>query len=332
MVKIAVFGASGYSGMELLRLVAQYSVLELVAASSDRWAEAPIQDHVFDGPSGSFLSHREAFQRAQTAEIAFLATPLKTSLELAPQLLDAGVRVIDLSGAFRLRDPALYPAWYGVEHTAPKLLQEAHYGLCEMFPLPKDTRLIANPGCYATAAILSVAPLLSARLIEPNAPIIFDGKSGTTGAGRTVDEKLQFSEAAENVRPYRVGKHQHTPEIEQALTVWSKHEVVSSFTPHIVPMRRGLLVSAYVRARPGLDDAELQAAYMDFVQNQPLLHFSTTLPETLSVTHSNHVVLSAHFDPRCQTICAFAAIDNLVKGAAGQALQNMWALLGAYRS
>jgi N-acetyl-gamma-glutamyl-phosphate reductase len=248
---VLIFGASGYTGLELLRWLDRHPAVELVGASSDRFIGQPIGDQV-PGWRGElcFESPVAIEARASTGMVAFLATPSEVSLKLAPVLLARGLLVIDLSGAFRLTDPAAYPRWYGFAHDAPALLREAHYGLPELFGLGLSAgdpaaRLVANPGCYATAAALAVAPLLG--LLDPAAPLILDGKSGTTGAGRKAEESLLYSEVADTVRPYRLTTHQHTPEIERVLSEVARRPITTLFTPHLVPMRRGLIVSAYLR-------------------------------------------------------------------------------------
>lgn len=306
--------------------------MDIVAASSDRWASIPIQHKLLSFPTAlAFQKHNQVLQEAPEGAIALLATPAKTSAELAPKLLEKGLSVIDLSGAFRMKEPALYPQWYGFEHPCPELLSVAHYGLVELFPFPgKAPTLIANPGCYATAAILCSAPLVRAGLIE--GPIMFDGKSGTTGAGRSVKEELLFSEVDENLRPYRVGAHQHTPEIEQALGT------KACLTAHLIPMRRGILVSAYAPASaelqkdPSTAQAKLDRALREafsFGVEVRVRGGEEPPPETAPVLQSNHAVVHAKYEPRTSMVLAFSAIDNLVKGAAGQAIQNLELLLRA---
>jgi N-acetyl-gamma-glutamyl-phosphate reductase len=306
MPEVLVFGASGYSGQELLRLLTMHPRARVTAASTSR------------EQTGSMLD------AASAGQLAFLATPNETSAELAPKLLAKGLRVIDLSGAFRLSDPRAYPEWYGFTHPHPELLSEAHYGLVDLFPTPERARLVANPGCYATAAALAVAPFVD----QFEGPAIVDGKSGTTGAGKKAEESLLFSEVADNVRAYRVGKHQHTPEIERALSGAAKRDIAVSFTAHLIPMRRGLLVSAYLRAKSGVDQASIDAALDRFVASRPSLSKVSRPPETGRTLYNNRTELGATFDPRTQTIVSFAAIDNLVKGAAGQAIQNLNSMIG----
>lgn len=328
MTSILVFGASGYAGLELCGLLGRHPSAVLRGASSGKLRGQRIQQ-LAPGFAGdlAFIGHDELLEEASSAAVAFLATPAETSLELAPKLLAKGTRVIDLSGAFRLRDPSLYPTWYGFTHTAPELLSRAHYGLPELFTMaPATTTLVANPGCYATAAALAAAPLVLGKLLELDQPLILDGKSGVTGAGRRAEEAFSFSEVADTIRPYRLGKHQHVPEIEQCLG----GGVQLSFNPHLIPIRRGLIVSGYARARPGVDAAQVQEAFTKRYQGRPFVRVLTeTLPEPGPLVHTNVCSVGAYFDPRTRIISFFGALDNLVKGAAGQAVQNLNLLIGA---
>lgn len=269
-------------------------------------------------------------ERASSGQLAFLATPAKVSADLAPKLLARGLDVIDLSGAFRLDRPDEFAEWYGFAHPATDLLARAAYGLPELFPLAKSTgpRLIANPGCYATAAILAALPLLKHNLIPEGTPLFIDGKSGATGAGKALEEKLLYSEVSESVRPYRIGKHQHTPEIERALRMSSGHDVRVSFNAHLIPMRRGLITSVYAPAAPGVTAENVKNAYRATYGEHLFLRVVDRPPETNMLAGNNFVEIHAAYDPRTRSISAFAALDNLVKGAAGQAVQNLNVLLG----
>lgn len=328
MQQAVIFGASGYAGLELLRLLAWHPEVRVRAASSNRWAGQPVRDHA-RGWQGTltFQAHDDVMAEAEAGQVALLATPAITSAELAPKLLAKGLKVIDLSGAFRLRDPAAYPEWYGFEHPAPDLLAQAHYGLPEFFEMPQGTTLVANPGCYATACALAIQPLLKQGLLVSGAPLIADGKSGVTGAGRAMHDALLFSEVNENLRPYKVGGHQHVPEVEQTLQDSSGTAVRLSFTAHLIPMRRGLLASVYAPVNPGVGQDDVQAAYVDLAQSD-FIRWVDRPPETARVKHDNFAEVGAHFDSRTQTVAAFCAIDNLVKGAAGQAVQNLNVLSG----
>lgn len=330
MQRVVVFGASGYSGLELVRRLVGHSRLSVAAASSNREAGRYVSELVAEADRSLLFSpHDDVLAAVQSGDIVCLATPANTSADLAPKLLDRGARVVDLSGAFRLPDPTIFEEWYGFVHPCPELAQEAAYGLPELLPVPAETRLVANPGCYATASILAVAPLVKNGAIADGAPIIIDGKSGTTGAGRKAAEALIFSEVQENLRPYRLTKHQHTPEMERAIEMVSGRSVRVGFTAHLIPMRRGILVSAYAAAADGVTDERLEEIYRDTYGDDGFVRFSRTPPETGRVQWTNHTEVHARIDRRTNTILAFGAIDNLVKGAAGQAIQNVEALLGA---
>jgi N-acetyl-gamma-glutamyl-phosphate reductase len=327
--EVLIFGASGYSGLELIRLLSRHPHVRLSAASASTIAGQKIREHVLEHNSElTFESHEKVLENARSGQAVLLATPAKVSADLAPKLLARGLDVVDLSGAFRLERTADFLEWYGFEHPAPELLARAHYGVPELFPLPATPgpKLIANPGCYATAAILASLPMLG--LITPGTPLFIDGKSGATGAGKTLDEKLLFSELAESVRPYRIGKHQHTPEIERALRMASGKDTRISFTAHLIPMRRGLLTSVYAPAAPHVTAETVKHAYAEAYRGHRFLRVVDRPPETAMLTGNNFVEIHAAFDPRTHSISAFAALDNLVKGAAGQAIQNLNVILG----
>lgn len=330
MREVLIFGASGYSGLELCRLLARHPHAKVAAASASTLAGQKLRDHVPEHAGElTFDTHEATLEKAGANHVAFLATPAKVSADLAPKLHARGVDVIDLSGAHRLDRAEEFAEFYGFDH--PPLSKIAAYGLPELFPLPAAAhapRLIANPGCYATAAILAAAPLLALK--EPGAPLIIDGKSGVTGAGRTLEEKFLYSEVAESVRPYRIAKHQHTPEIERALRLLSGGtELKVSFNAHLIPMRRGLICSVYTPAARGTTPAALREAYARAYQGHPFLRVvEHRPPETGLLTGGNFAEIHAVLDLRTHTLSAFAAIDNLGKGAAGQAIQNLNALLG----
>lgn len=271
------------------------------------------------------VAHSDLLRQVEEDEgsVAFLATPAETSLQLAEPLLAKGVSVIDLSGAFRLQATE-YPIWYGFTHSAPHLLDRARYGLADLLPMPERSgpALIANPGCYATAAILALAPLLKSDLVH--GPIYVDGKSGTTGAGKKATERLLFSEVAENLSPYRVGDHQHTPEIERGLALVADRRPEITFVPHLVPMKRGLVVTAYAKARSGVTSQEVESAYAQCYDDAHLVEVRA--PDALgSGRYRGHpgCGVGAHLDGRTGSVIAVGALDNLLKGAAAQAIQNL---------
>jgi N-acetyl-gamma-glutamyl-phosphate reductase len=326
MVKttVAVVGASGFSGMELCRLVASHPELELVAAIADRWKGERLGDRVeVDGAAADLVVEPQASIEAvaTSAQIVALATPAEASVALAPRLLDAGCRVVDLSGAFRLVDPDAYPRWYALEHPRPDLLREAHYGLPQLprtagdGPAARQARLVANPGCYATAAILSLAPLLAGDLIEPR--VYVDGKSGVTGAGRKVAERYLFTEVDETVAPYRILDHQHVPEIEQALARACGRDVRVTFAPHLLPLARGLITTAFGSLRPGTDPSALPAALASTYAGSPVVRVRAPEEATIAaVARTPRAVVGARGSADRESFVSVCAIDNLLKGAA----------------
>ncbi|HEY0096314.1 MAG TPA: N-acetyl-gamma-glutamyl-phosphate reductase [Archangium sp.] len=334
---VGIIGASGYSGIEATHLLARHERVELRLVTSDRWQGETVAGKVgLAGPVGQvrYAPLERSAELARECEVVLLATPAESSLELVPGLLEAGVRVIDLSGAFRLQDTAAYPSFYNFTHGSPALLAEAVYGLPELVSRERiaRARLVSNPGCYATACALSVAPLLRAGLLDEGS-IIFDAASGTTGAGRKGSEDMSFSEVDEDFRAYRVLRHQHTPEIAQTLALAAGRTVPLTFTAHLLPLKRGILVTAYGRLRSGATAAEARAALEQAYASQP---FVTVLdsPDAVglkAVVGTNRCMLAvgvdtSGYDPG--RVVVTAAIDYLVKGAAGQAVQNLNLIMG----
>jgi N-acetyl-gamma-glutamyl-phosphate reductase len=326
----AIVGASGYTGLELTRLLARHPQVSLEALLSDRWrgdragARLPLT-----GPAASLAYGALADAERVEAELVFLATPADVSANLAPKLLARGARVIDLSGAFRLADPGAYPTWYGFTHPAPALIAEARYGLPE---LARDglrgARFVTNPGCYATAIALALAPLVRSGLVQAEG-IAVTALSGVSGAGRKASEDYSFTEVAEDLRAYRIGKHQHVPEIEQTVARFAGSCGPLSFTPVLAPIRRGILASATLRVREGVAAADLAAALEEAYGSEPFVR--ALPPEKVSVkgvVHTNRCHVGVALDARAGVAVAVAAIDNLLKGAAGQAVQAMNAALG----
>jgi len=325
----AIVGASGYTGLELTRLLARHPRIRLAALYSDRWCDESAADRLpLDGPASSLRYRPLAEGERADAELVFLATPAEVSAELAPKLLAKGVRVIDLSGAFRLADPAAYPAWYGFAHPAPGLLAEARYGLPELArERLAGAKLVTNPGCYATAIALALAPLVKAGLgLEGG--IAVTGLSGVSGAGRKASEDYSFVETAEDLRAYRIGKHQHVPEIEQTVARYAGACGPISFTPVLVPIRRGIFATATVRVH-GTPPASLADALRAAYEKEPFVRVLAPDKVTVKdVVHTNRCHVGLAVDARAGFVVAVSAIDNLVKGAAGQALQAMNAALG----
>ena len=321
---VAVLGASGYSGADLLRLLAAHPELEVAAIGASSAAGEPVTSRYphLDAYAGRSFEDLQPEDLTGRAELAFLALPHSESAATAPALLDAGLRVVDLSGDFRL--PAdEYPGWYGYEHPSPAWLEKAVYGLPELFADEiRDAALVANPGCYPTAALLGLAPQVKAGLIETDG-IVIDAKSGVSGAGRTPSDSTHFATADGSVRPYKAGGvHQHTPEIERHLGA------SVTFVPHLVPMTRGVVTTSY--AATSSDATTLLAVLNDSYATAPFVRVlpEGTLPDSKRVQGSNVCELGVAVDGRTGTAVVVGAVDNLVKGAAGQAIQNLNLMLG----
>jgi N-acetyl-gamma-glutamyl-phosphate reductase len=331
--RAAVLGASGFTGGELVRLLDAHPEVEVTFLGGA--GSAGHRLHQAHPQLGSLAVADEPIQPidaaviASAADLVFSALPNGSSAAVLPAIADLGVRSIDLAGDFRLA-AADYPAWYGYEHPAPAWLRRAVYGLPELFAKEiADANLVANPGCYATAATLGCAPLLAAGLAEPDA-IRIDGKTGLSGAGRGPSEPTSFAATEDSIRPYRVPRHQHTPEIEQALARATGLDVSVLFVPHLVPAVRGVVTTSYLTLAPDATTEHLTDALAGAYADAP---FVRVLPpggmvDAKRTRGSNVVELQAVADPRTGTAVVVAALDNLVKGAAGQAIQNANLLLG----
>ena len=323
--RVAVAGASGYTGVELLRLLVQHPEARIVTVTADSSAHRPIHE-VFPSLRG-FLDvvcqPLEPERLAAEADFVFLALPHKTSMAVGADLIGRGVRVLDLSADYRLKDPDAYPTWYGHAHTAPHLLKEAVYGLPELYKEPiGGARLVAVPGCYPTSAILGLAPLVAEGLIDLES-IVIDSISGVSGAGRKPDLSTHYSEVNESLKAYGVARHRHTPEIEQALSGLAGRDVTVQFTPHLAPLTRGILTTSTAALQSRRSAADLLAVCRSFYAGRSFVRVlpEGVLPETKHVLHSNLCDLGLVPDPRTGRVIVVTAIDNLVKGASGQAVQ-----------
>jgi len=324
MLRAAVIGAAGYTGIETVRLLLGHPGLELTLVTSAAEAGRPVGD-VYPALAGCGLVFEDpdACDIARNAEVAFLAVPHTASLALAPGLLDAGLAVIDLSADFRLEDAAVYEAWYGTPHTAPSLLGSAVYGLPELTRASlAGARLVACAGCYPTASSLAAAPAIEAGLVDPRR-IVIDAKSGVSGAGRAPSPTTHFGAANESVRPYSVGSHRHTPEIAQTLSAVAGSPVSVCFAPHLVPMTRGLLATVYLDAVDGLSVEDAVDAYRARYADEPFVtvHAAGRMPSTHEVAGTNRAHIGIALDAGSRTLVVACAIDNLVKGSGGQAVQ-----------
>ncbi len=338
--KIAVLGATGYTGMELIRLLANHPGVEITFVSSESHAGAELSEVLpqFYGINNMKFSSLEIEAIPSEVEFVFCALPHGRSMEVVPALLNQKKRIIDLSADFRLKDSSLYPKWYERNHLHPELLLQAVYGLSEIYRQEvRETDLLANPGCFPTATILALAPLLTENLVDLKS-IIVDAKSGVSGGGRSPKQAFHFSECSDSFKAYRVANHQHTPEIEQELNFLQAGKLLPhqenrpgsgnatiTFTPHLLPMNRGILATSYLSLRQDISEHELISCYQSFYQEEffvNVLNFST-LPETRWVRGTNFCHLGLRLDKRNGRVIVISAIDNLGKGAAGQAIQNM---------
>ncbi len=332
MINVAIIGASGYTGVELARILCNHPQVRLTAATSRQYAGQPLAQ-VFPNlrqKTALLCENLSMEELCERADFFFTAVPHKTAMDIVPNLLSAGKKVVDLSADFRLRVVAVYEEWYQ-QHSSPELIPEAVYGLPELYrDKIKNCRLVANPGCYPTSIILGLAPLLRAGIIDP-ATIIADSKSGTSGAGRAAAVGSLFCEVADGFRPYKVGgTHRHLPEIEQEINAFLPQPVTISFTPHLLPISRGILSTVYARLRPGIQEEEITQLYEAAYSQEPFVRVLTgnSFPATQFVRGSNFCDLGFKIDQRTGRIIVMSAIDNIVKGAAGQAVQNMNLICG----
>jgi len=334
-VKIGVLGASGYTGAELVRLLLRHPRVEIVLLTADRRAGQDMRA-VFPQFSPFALPKLVAIESIDWSkaalDLAFCALPHATTQKVVSDLLAKApsTKVVDLSADFRLADTKAYAQWYGHEHHEPKLQQEAVYGLVEVHrDKIKKARLVANPGCYTTCAQLPLVPLIKAKAIVLD-EIVIDAKSGMTGAGRAAKEEMLFSEVSEGFHAYGVGRHRHMAELDQEFALAAGREVIVTFTPHLVPMNRGILSTIYVRGTSGKTPADLHAIIANIYQGEPFVHVLPfgEVPQTRHVRGSNMTFIGVANDRVPGRAIVIAALDNLTKGASGQAVQNMNLMLG----
>ena len=327
MIKIGIYGATGYTGYELVKILQRHPAADIAFATSQSQAGKTLRD-VFPGaPALPLVAGDDA--PLGDVDVVFLCLPHAAAAETAMIALDAGARVIDLSADFRLRDAATYAAWYNHTHPAPNLLAEAVYGLTEIYraDLP-GARLVANPGCYPTSVLLALRPLLLSDSAITG-PIIADSASGVSGAGRGPSLTSHFVEVADNYAPYKIGRaHRHLPEMEQAIGWWREDAPALIFSPHLLPVPRGILSTLYVTFGHDVDEAELRARYAAAYDDEPFVDVlpAGSLASLAHVTHTNRCAIA--LTPVGRTLIITSAIDNLVKGAAGQAVQNMNVMFG----
>lgn len=335
MLPIAIVGGSGYTGIELLRILKLHPQANVVAVTSRKYAGHPVgkvfpslhgyDDLLFTEPDVNYLS--------RSAEWIFTAVPHKAAMSVVPQFLDAGLRVIDLSADFRLRDRRTYETWYQA-HTAPEQLDKAVYGLPEIYR--KDiahAQLVANPGCYPTGAILPLVPLLHSGIVSSQG-IIADSKSGASGAGRSLSLGTIYCEVNEGLKAYKVAGHRHMPEIEQELSIAAGKPVAVTFTPHLVPMTRGILTTIYAQLTQEVSTGRVLVAIREFYKDSSFVRVfpEDSFPNISYVKGSNFCDIGAKVDRHTNTLILISAIDNLVKGASGQAVQNLNIMAGLEES
>lgn len=328
--KVAVLGASGYTGGDLLRFLLFHPEVEVTHITAEKHAGKKIGDVLphLRGFLNLELQPLDVKSVADDVEIVFTALPHGTSAKIVEELVERGKKVIDLGADFRLSYP-VYKEWYG-EHPCPDLIPDAAYGITELF---KDkiakAKLVANPGCYSESAILGLAPVLKNRMIEEHS-IIIDSKSGVSGAGRSPELALHFCEVNEGVKAYKIGEHRHTPEIEEVLSNYSGLDVKVSFTPHLIPMDRGILSTIYMRLKEEVTTGELLDIYGDFYRDKRFIRIAPEkiYPSTGDVRGSNFADIGIRANPKNKTAVIISVLDNLVKGASGQAVQNMNVMMG----
>ncbi len=332
MIKVGIIGATGYAGVEIVRLLQQHKYAEVVWYGSRSYIDKKYADvfaNMFEIVDEKCLDDNIE-ELADKVDVIFTATPQGLCSSLVNEEILNKVKIIDLSADFRIKDVATYEKWYKIEHKSPEFIDEAVYGLCEINrEKTKGARLIPNPGCYTTCSILSIYPMVKEGLIDPKS-IIIDAKSGTSGAGRGAKVPNLFCEVNENIKAYGVGTHRHTPEIEEQLGYAAGEEVLINFTPHLVPMQRGILVTAYANLKKEVTYEEVKAVYDKYYKKEQFIRVleNETPPETRWVEGSNYVDVSFKIDERTGRIIMMGALDNLIKGAAGQAVQNMNIIFG----
>lgn len=332
MIRVGIIGSTGYAGGELVRILMGHKEAEVVWYGSRSYIEknyAEVYRNMFRVVDAKCMDDNME-ELADQADVIFTATPQGFCASVLTEEILKKTKIIDLSADYRIKDVAVYEQWYGIEHKSPQFIEEAVYGLCEVNREDiKKTRLVANPGCYTTCSILTAYPLAKEGLIDMKT-LIIDAKSGTSGAGRGAKLPNLYCEVNENIKAYGVATHRHTPEIEEQLGYAAKEKVLVSFTPHLVPMNRGILATEYASLKREVTYEEVKAVYDKYYENEKFIRVleKGVCPETKWVEGSNYVDVNFQIDPRTKRIIMMGAIDNLVKGAAGQAVQNMNIMFG----
>ncbi|MDD6858988.1 MAG: N-acetyl-gamma-glutamyl-phosphate reductase [Lachnospiraceae bacterium] len=336
MIKVGIIGSTGYAGVELVRLLTQHKEAEVVWYGSRSYIDKKYYEvfqNMFQIVDDKCLDDNMD-ELAKQVDVIFTATPQGLCASLVNEGILSKVKIIDLSADFRIKDVSVYEKWYGIEHKSPQFIDEAVYGLCEINrDKVKNARLIANPGCYPTCSTLSIYPMVKEGLVDVSS-IIIDAKSGTSGAGRGAKVNNLFCEVNENIKAYGVATHRHTPEIEEQLSYAAGEQVLINFTPHLIPMQRGILVTAYANLKKKVSYEEVKAAYDKYYANEKFVRVldKDVVPETRWVEGSNYVDVNFRIDERTGRVIMMGAMDNLIKGAAGQAVQNMNLMFGLEES
>jgi N-acetyl-gamma-glutamyl-phosphate reductase len=334
MINIAVCGATGYTGLEIIRILLKHpkAAIKVLTAKLDNPKKISDEFPEFQGKLDLVCEDLVVDSIVKKkVDLVFLALPHKVSMQYASSFIDRGKTVIDLSADFRLKDTKVYEKYYGQKHIYKQYLSKSVYGLPELYKNRiKNARLLANPGCYPTGSILAVAPLVSAKLVSAKTTIVLDAKSGVTGAGRKADINLIFGEVAENLKAYKVGVHQHVPEIQQELDNISGKCTNILFTPHLVPIRRGILTTAYVPLKNKTGVSSIVKLYKSFYSKAPFVkvYEEGSLPQIQDVVYTNKCAIGVAVSPHKDMAIIVSAIDNLLKGASGQAVQNMNIIYG----
>lgn len=331
MIRAGVVGATGYAGEQLVWILKSHKGVSIEFYSSHNYSDISFKEvyvNYYGFIDDKCIDMNEAINRLKDIDVLFIALPHGKAFEITKKALEAGVKVIDLGADFRLNSEDIYEKWYGVTHELGTNLSEAVYGLTELNRESiRNCRLLANPGCYPTATILGLAPLLKNKMIDNNT-IIIDAKSGVSGAGRAANLATLFTECNESIKAYGVPGHRHTPEIEQELGKLAEEALTVSFTPHLVPMNRGILSTCYASLKISIDEKELLNLYREFYKEEYFVKVLDTLPETRWVRGSNLCHIGLRIDNRTNRVIVISVIDNLIKGAAGQAVQNMNLMFG----
>lgn len=332
MLKIGIVGASGYTSSELIRLLIKHPEIKIELATSETYTGQAVTD-VMPNLRGFIdlkFSKLEPDKLKGQVDFVFLAVPHKVAMSFAPTILEQGIRIIDFSADYRLKDVQVYEAWYHVQHTSPHLLPEAIYGLPELHREEiRNAKLIANPGCYPTGAILASLPLLREDLVFTDS-IVIDAKSGISGAGSKPSDTTHLPNRESNITAYNIGIHRHTPEIEQELSQFLGREIIVNFTPHLMPMSRGILSTLYFKLKKEISTESLLEIYAKFYENEPFVRVlgAGEYPQTKAVYGSNYCDVGLKVDARTKRVVVVSALDNLVKGASGAALQNLNLIAG----